>query len=63
VIKNAFQITGFSNPLEVADDEVLDRIYNRDNRVLLDFLFKCWRGNHFYRPTADELLEHPFLSI
>ena len=63
VIKNAFQITGFSNPLEVADDEVLDRIYNRDNRVILDFLLKCWRGNHFYRPTADELLEHPFLSI
>ena len=59
---NIFQIMSFSNPLEVADDDILDFFYHRDNRILLDFVHKCWRGNNIYRPTAQELLKHPFVN-
>ena len=59
---NPFQIINFSNPLEVADDDILDFFYHRDNRILLDFVHKCWRGNNIYRPTAQELLKHPFVN-
>ena len=57
-----FQICFISNPLETADDNILDIFYHRDNRVLLDFIHKCWRGNISYRPNAEELLNHPFLN-
>ena len=59
---NPFQIINFSNPLEVADDDILDFFYHRDNRILLDFVHKCWRGNNIYRPTSKELLKHPFVN-
>ena len=58
-----FGIAQFSSPLETADDDVLDIIYDRKNRVLLDFLQKCWRGNNKYRPDAKELLNHKFVEI
>ena len=58
-----FGIEQFSSPLETADDDVLDIIYDRKNRVLLDFLQKCWRGNNKYRPDAKELLNHKFVEI
>ena len=57
-----YQICFISNPLETADDNILDIFYHRDNRVLLDFIHKCWRGNISYRPNAEELLNHPFLN-
>lgn len=53
----------YSSPLETADDDVLDIIYDRKNRILLDFLQKCWRGNNKFRPSARELLKHKFLEI
>ena len=53
----------YSSPLETADDDVLDIIYDRKNRNLLDFLQKCWRGNNKFRPSAKELLNHKFLEI
>ena len=56
------QLVKYSNPLEIADESVKDIIYDKKNRQLLDFLQKCWRGNNVYRPTAKELLEHPFLK-
>ena len=56
------QLVKYSNPLEIADESVKDIIYDKKNRLLLDFLQKCWRGNNVYRPTAKELLEHPFLK-
>ena len=56
------QLVKFSNPLEIADENVKDIVYDKKNRQLLDFLQKCWRGNNVYRPTAKELLEHPFLK-
>ena len=55
------QLLKYSNPLEMADENVKDIIYDKKNRLLLDFLLKCWRGNNVYRPTANELLQHPFL--
>ena len=56
------QLVRYSNPLEIADESVKDIIYDKKNRQLLDFLQKCWRGNNVYRPTAKELLQHPFLK-
>ena len=56
------QLLKYSNPLEMADENVKDIIYDKKNRLLLDFLLKCWRGNNVYRPTANELLQHPFLA-
>ena len=56
------QLVKYSNPLEIADENVKDIIYDKKNRDLLDFLQKCWRGNNVYRPTAKELLQHPFLK-
>ena len=57
-----FQLVKFSNPLEIADENVMDIIYDKKNRDLLDFLLKCWRGNNVYRPTASELLQHQFIK-
>lgn len=54
---------GVSSPLELADDDILDIFYDKANRSLLDFVQKCWRGNNLYRPTVDELLEHPFVKL
>ena len=59
---NDFQLISFSSPLEFADDDILDIFYHKKNRVLLDFVQKCWRGNNIYRPIADELLEHKFVN-
>ena len=56
------QLVKYSSPLEIADENVKDIIYDKKNRDLLDFLQKCWRGNNVYRPTARELLQHPFLK-
>ena len=56
------QLVKYNNPLEIADESVKDIIYDKKNRPLLDFLLKCWRGNNVYRPTAKELLQHPFLK-
>ena len=30
--------------------------------ALEDFLLKCWRRPHSFRPSAKELLQHPFLT-
>ena len=57
-----FQLIKYSNPLEIADENVMDIIYDKKNRDLLDFLQKCWRGNNVYRPTANELLQHKFIT-
>ena len=59
---NYINIINYSNPLEVADDDILDIFYHRDNRILLDFVHRCWRGNNIFRPTAEELLKHPFVN-
>ena len=56
------QLVKYNNPLEIADESVKNIIYDKKNRVLLDFLLKCWRGNNVYRPTAKELLQHPFIK-
>jgi serine/threonine protein kinase len=31
--------------------------------LLEDFLLKCWRRPHSFRPSAKELLDHPFLNL
>ena len=56
------QLVKYKSPLEFADEDVKDIIYDKKNRLLLDFLLNCWRGNNVYRPTAKELLQHPFLN-
>ena len=60
--ENDWQLISYSSPLEFADDDILDIFYKKENRVLLDFVQKCWRGNNVYRPIADELLEHKFVN-
>ena len=40
----------------------LDFIYNRKNRIVLDFLNKCFRPNESTRPSADDLLTHKMLE-
>ena len=50
------------NPLENCDEKVKDIFYNKKNRKLLDFLQKCWRPQCAMRPTAAELIQHPFLK-
>ena len=60
--ENDLQLVSYSSPLEFADDDILDIFYKKENRVLLDFVQKCWRGNNVYRPIADELLEHKFVN-
>ena len=59
---NDLQLVKYSSPLEFADENVKDIIYDKKNRLLLDFLQNCWRGNNVYRPSAKELLKHPFLN-
>lgn len=61
-IPNEMQIMNFSSPLEYADEDVKDIFYEKKNRVLLDFVLKCWRANNVYRPDATELLKHPFVQ-
>ena len=56
------ELIKYNSPLDIADEDVKDIIYDQKNRLLLDFLLNCWRGNNVYRPTAQELLQHPFLS-
>ena len=56
------ELIKYNSPLEIADENVKDIIYDKKNRLLLDFLLNCWRGNNVYRPTAQELLQHPFLA-
>lgn len=56
------ELIKYNSPLEIADENVKDIIYNKKNRLLLDFLLNCWRGNNVYRPSAKELLNHPFLN-
>ena len=56
------ELIKYSSPLEIADEDVKDIIYDKKNRILLDFLLNCWRGNNVYRPTAKELQQHPFLK-
>jgi serine/threonine protein kinase len=50
------------NPLENCEKEIQDMFYLKKNRHLLDFLQKCWRPQCSMRPSAKELLEHPFLK-
>ena len=50
-----------NTPLEESSPEIQDIFYDKRNRKLLDFLQKCWRFHRQSRPSAKELLEHPFL--
>lgn len=53
----------YASPLEYSSDDIKDIFYDKENRVLLDLLQKCWRPNNLFRPTADELLEHKFFTL
>ena len=53
----------YSSPIEYANDDIKDIFYSRANRKLLDLLQMCWRSNNLFRPSAKDLLEHPFFII
>ena len=53
-----FTILQCISPIEAADDDVKDFIYDRKNRIVLDFMNKCFRPIESTRPSADELLGH-----
>ena len=61
-VKMKGMIWRYSSPLETASDEALDFIYDKKNRMLLDFLQQCWRGNNKFRPGVEELINHPFIK-
>lgn len=50
------------SPIEAANENLKDLFYDKKNRVLLDFLYKCFRNFDGARPIAEELLEHQFLK-
>ncbi len=62
-IGHMYRMAEYSSPLECADDSIKDIFYDKSNRVLLDFLLKCWRPNNSFRPSASELLDHNFLKL
>ena len=47
----------YSNPLEIADENIKYIIYDKKNRDLLGFFQKSWRCNNVYSPTAKKLLQ------
>ena len=57
-----FTISQCISPIEAADDDIKDYIYNRKNRIVLDFLNKCFRPNESTRPSVDDLLIHKMLE-
>jgi len=56
------KMTQHATPIEDADEEIQDIFYDRNNRIMLDFLQKCWRPNNSFRPSAKELLEHKYIT-
>ena len=52
----------YITPLEEAKDDLKDIFYDRKNRVILDFLNKCFRTTEGTRPTVEELLKHKFFN-
>ena len=52
----------YITPLEEANDDLKDIFYDRKNRVVLDFLNKCFRTTEGTRPTVEELLKHKFFN-
>ncbi len=52
----------YSSPLEQAEEHIQDIFYDKPNRSLLDFFLRCWRPNNNFRPSANELLEQPFMT-
>ncbi len=57
-----YSMVQYASPLEYADEKTQDIFYDKSNRTLLDFLNKCWRPNNSFRPSAAEMLSHPFLN-
>ena len=52
----------YITPLEEAKDDLKDIFYDRKNRVVLDFLNKCFRTTEGTRPKVEELLKHKFFN-
>jgi mitogen-activated protein kinase kinase kinase 1 len=63
---NAFNtrcsLAQYITPLEEANDDLKDIFYDRKNRVVLDFLNKCFRTTETTRPKAEDLLKHKFFN-
>jgi len=57
------KIMEYGNPLEYAEDGIKDIFYDKSNRDILEFLLLCWRANNMFRPSAKELLNHPWLNV
>jgi serine/threonine protein kinase len=50
------------SPIEAANDELKDLLYEKKNRVVLNFMLQCFRPIQGQRPFVEELLKHPFLK-
>lgn len=61
-IDSLFTISQCISPIEAANDDIKDFVYNRNNRPILDFLNQCFRPNESTRPTAEDLLYHKIFN-
>ena len=57
-----FCLTQGISPIEAANDELKDLLYEKKNRVVLNFMLQCFRPIQGQRPFVEELLKHPFLK-
>ena len=56
----ACSLAQYISPIEAANEEIKDIFYDKKNRIVLEFLYQCFRNNDGARPFAEELIDHRF---
>ena len=55
-------VVTYSNPVDLCSEEKKNFLYRKENQELMSFLTKCWKVTCNSRPSAEDLLKHPFLK-